>query len=84
MTTGTQKTVVVLGGPTGPTGTVKGVVILSAFTGLSGGFAQWLQATGPTGGVHGEIERVYSIANTGPKGVHKTVIIKGFVGPTGH
>lgn len=84
MTNGVQKTVVVLAGPTGPTGTMKGVVILSAFTGFTGELAQWLQATGPTGGVHGEIERVYSIANTGPKGVHKTVIIKGFVGPTGH
>lgn len=83
MPTGIQKTVRVLAGPTGPTGTFKGVNILAAFTGFTGQFAQWLQATGPTGGIAGEIERVYNIGPTGIAGEHKTVIISGYVGPTG-
>lgn len=83
MTDGLQKTVVVLAGPTGPTGTVEGVIIHSAFTGLTGQFPQWLQSTGPTGGIHGEVKRVYPIAQTGPNGVHKHVIIRGYAGPTG-
>lgn len=81
--TATLKTVVVLAGPTGPTGTIKGVNIIKNITGASGEFAQWLQATGATGGIHGEIERVYNIGPTGVKGEHKTVVITGFVGPTG-
>lgn len=83
MTAPNQKTVVVLAGPTGPTGNFEGVIIHSAFTGLTGQFPQWLQSTGATGGIHGELKRVYPLANTGPNGVHKHVIIKGYVGPTG-
>lgn len=83
MTAPNQKTVVVLAGPTGPTGNFESVIIHSAFTGLTGEIAQWLQATGPTGGIHGELKRVYPIGQTGPTGVHKHVIINGYVGPTG-
>lgn len=75
------KTVVVLAAPTGPTGTIKGVNILRAFTGATGQFAQWQQATGPTGG-QGVLERVYNIGPTGISGQHKTVIITGFSGAT--
>lgn len=81
--TATLKTVVVLAGPTGPTGTFKGVNIFANVTGASGQFAKWLQATGATGGVHSELERVYNIGPSGIKGEHKTVIINGYVGPTG-
>lgn len=76
------KTVVVLAGPTGPTGTIKGANILRAFTGATGQFAQWLQATGPTGS-NGALERVYNIGPTGLPAQHKTVIISGYSGPTG-
>lgn len=79
---GTQKTVVVLPGPTGPTGTIKGVNILSSFTGYTGQFAQWLQATGASG-ANGLLEKVYNIGPTGIKGQHKTVIVNGFSGATG-
>lgn len=78
---GTQKTVVVLPGPTGPTGTIKGVNILGAFTGATGQLPQWQQATGPTG-ANGTLERVYN-SGTGATGKFKTVIISGYVGPTG-
>lgn len=78
----TQKTVVVVAGPTGPTGHYEGVIIHSAFTGRTGQFPQWLQATGPTG-PHGLLARVYPIAQTGPNGIHQHVIINGYVGPTG-
>lgn len=73
----TQKTVVVLGGPTGPTGTIEGVNILSAFTGATGQFRQWLQATGASGPT-GLLKRVYNIGPTGISGAHKNVIISGF------
>lgn len=74
---GTQKTVVVLPGPTGPTGTIKGVNILGAFTGATGRLPQWLQATGPSG-PSGTLEKVYNIGPTGLTGGHKTVIILGY------
>lgn len=78
----TQKTVVVLAGPTGPTGTIKGVNILANFTGASGRLAQWLQATGASG-PNGLLEKVYNIGPTGITGEHKSVIITGFSGSTG-
>lgn len=78
----TQKTVVVLPGPTGPTGTFKGVNILSAFTGASGELPQWQQATGASG-PNGVLEKVYNIGPTGIKGQHKNVIITGFNGGGG-
>lgn len=81
MTAPNRKTVVVIHGPTGPTGTIKGVNIVAAFTGLTGEIPQWLQATGATG-PHGTLEKVYNIGPTGNH-THKTVIISGFVGPTG-
>lgn len=77
---GNNKTVVVLAGPTGPTGTIKGVNILSSFTGFTGQFAQWQQ--GVTGGIKGELERVYNIGPTGIKGQHKTVILAGLPATT--
>lgn len=78
----TLKTVVVLGGPTGPTGTVAGVKIFANITGASGQFAQRLQATGATG-VHGQLKRVYNLVGVDVKGEHRTIIISGFVGATG-
>lgn len=82
MTINTQKLVIIAAGPTGPTGTMKGVNILGAFTGMTGTFAQWKQATGATG-PHGTFETVYNIGATGIKGQHKTVIIPGFSGGGG-
>ncbi len=82
MTNGVQKTVIVLGGPTGPTGTFKGVNILSVFTGATGEFAQWLQATGATG-PNGTFESIYNIGPTGLTGQHKNVIISGYSGGGG-
>jgi hypothetical protein len=82
MTDGLQKTVIVLGGPTGPTGTIKGVNILKTFTGVTGEHAFWLQYTGGTG-PKGILERVYNIGPTGVSGEHKTVFILGFSGATG-
>lgn len=77
MTINTQKIVIVLGGPTGPTGTFEGVNILGTFTGRTGQFPQWAQATGNTG-PHGTFKSVYNIGPTGVKGEIKTVIIPGF------
>jgi hypothetical protein len=79
MTADPRKTVVVLGGPTGPTGTIKGVNILSGYTGPTGNIAQWLQATGATG-PSGVLEKVYNIGPTGLTGGHKNVFISGFAG----
>lgn len=78
----TQKTVIILGGPTGPTGTFKGVNILGSFTGPTGTYPIWSQATGNTG-PNGTFESVYNIGPTGPTGTIKTVIIPGFAGGGG-
>lgn len=82
MTINTQKIVIVLGGPTGPTGTFEGVNILGTFTGRTGQFPQWAQATGNTG-PHGTFKSVYNIGPTGVKGEIKTVIIPGFTASGG-
>lgn len=79
MTINTQKQVVVLAGPTGPTGTFQGVNILSAFTGVTGELPTWVQATGATG-PNGTFKSVYNIGPTGLTGGHKNVIINGFSG----
>jgi hypothetical protein len=73
---------VVLGAPTGPTGNVQGVNIFANITGASGQYKRWTQATGVTG-AHGQFKRVYNIGASGIKGEHKTIIIPGYVGPTG-
>jgi hypothetical protein len=77
MTAPIGKTVIVLGGFTGPTGTFKQVNILSSFTGPTGTFPIWNQATGPTG-PNGTFESVINVGPTGIKGEVKTVIIPGF------
>lgn len=82
MTVNTQKTVVVVGGPTGATGTLEGVNILSTFTGPTGTFPVWGQATGPTG-PNGTFKTVYQLSPTGPLGRIKTVIIPGYSGSAG-
>lgn len=82
MTAPVGKTVIVLGGFTGPTGTFECVNIIPNFTGPTGTFPIWNQATGPTG-PNGTFKQVWDVAGapTGtvlPKGTIKTVIIPGY------
>lgn len=77
MTAPVGKTVIVLGGFTGPTGTFKQVNILGTFTGPTGTYPIWNQATGSTG-PNGTFESVINIGPTGPSSKFKTVIIPGF------
>lgn len=77
MTAPIGKTVIVLGGFTGPTGVFKQVNILAGFTGPTGTFPIWNKATGPTG-PNGTFESVINVGPTGAKGEVKTVIIPGF------
>lgn len=78
MTAPNQKTVIVLGGPTGPTGTFEMVNIVPNFTGATGEIAQWRAATGATG-PNGTFKSIVNIGPTGPNASKfKTAIIPGF------